>query len=71
MPIYEYVCEDCGKRFECLVFGNEKVKCPNCKGENLKRLISGCNFSFGGGSTKSNTSISSSCSTCSATSCST
>ncbi|HDD43260.1 MAG TPA: zinc ribbon domain-containing protein [Candidatus Desulfofervidus auxilii] len=70
MPIYEYVCEDCGERFECLVFGNEKISCPKCKGENLKRLISGCNFSFGSGSTKSNTSISSSssCATCSATS---
>jgi putative FmdB family regulatory protein len=33
MPIYEYVCKDCEKPFEKLVFsGKEKVACPNCGG---------------------------------------
>jgi len=51
MPIYEFECEDCGHRFETLVFSsNEKVSCPKCKGTHLKRLISACGFNVGGGS---------------------
>jgi putative FmdB family regulatory protein len=45
VPIYEYACESCGHRFEELVGSyagaNEAgVKCPECGGERLERLIS-------------------------------
>ena len=40
MPIYEYKCKKCGHKFEKLVFGQEKTKCPKCKSENLKKLFS-------------------------------
>jgi putative FmdB family regulatory protein len=31
MPIYEYVCDDCGTRYERIVMnGNAKISCPKC-----------------------------------------
>ena len=43
MPIYEYRCADCRKKFEVLVLRVETesaIRCPQCKGTNMKRLIS-------------------------------
>lgn len=40
MPIYEYVCEDCGKRFEALILGREAAKCPKCESERLAKQFS-------------------------------
>ena len=40
MPIYEYKCEDCKKDFEVLVFGNQKVRCPECNSDNIKKKFS-------------------------------
>ena len=40
MPIYEYACKDCGHRFEELVMGSERPKCPRCLGPQLEKLIS-------------------------------
>jgi len=40
MPIYEYVCEQCDKRFETLVRGFESVKCPSCSGTTLEKQLS-------------------------------
>ncbi len=43
MPIYEYRCSDCRKRFEVLVLrrdGGDPQACPRCGGENLKRIPS-------------------------------
>ncbi len=41
MPIYEYVCTECGQVSEHLVFGKEEdVSCPGCGGGKLKRLLS-------------------------------
>jgi len=40
MPIYKYKCKKCGHKFEKLVFGQEKIKCPKCKSENLEKLVS-------------------------------
>jgi len=32
MPIYEYVCDDCGARYERIVMnGKTKVTCPKCE----------------------------------------
>jgi len=30
MPIFEYVCEDCGNKFEKLVRNGDAVACPGC-----------------------------------------
>ena len=42
MPIYEYRCEDCQKKFEKFVRypDRETVECPACGKSNLKQLIS-------------------------------
>lgn len=40
MPIYEYTCNRCKKDFEKLVFGNQKVACPACSSENIKKRLS-------------------------------
>ena len=40
MPIFEYRCEKCKKTFETLVFGNQEVSCPTCKGKKVKKLMS-------------------------------
>ena len=46
MPIYEYNCEACDKDFEKLVFkgDDEKVCCPCCGTDNVKKLISASCF---------------------------
>ena len=45
MPTYEYKCQKCGHKFEKLVFGEEKVKCPKCQSEIVEKLISAPNVS--------------------------
>ncbi|MEJ5347338.1 MAG: zinc ribbon domain-containing protein [Desulfosoma sp.] len=41
MPIYEYVCSECGRVSEHLVFAKEEtVACPECGSGELKRLLS-------------------------------
>ncbi len=43
MPIYEYRCADCGKKFSVLILNREvqqTLTCPRCKGTNLTRLFS-------------------------------
>jgi len=40
MPIYEYVCHDCGHRFEWLVRADERPTCPSCGRSKLGKLLS-------------------------------
>lgn len=43
MPIYEYLCQECGREFQYLVLKKEDedtLACPGCKGHTLKRLVS-------------------------------
>jgi putative FmdB family regulatory protein len=43
MPIYEYRCADCRKKFEALVLKMEEesaLRCPHCSSTKMKRLIS-------------------------------
>lgn len=42
MPVYEFRCEECGKKVEALVLSieNQKVSCPNCKSSSLTRVMS-------------------------------
>ncbi len=40
MPLYEYVCAQCGREFELLIRGSEKPRCPSCGGERLEKRFS-------------------------------
>lgn len=41
MPIYEYVCDDCGTKFEKLVRRNsEAASCPQCGQTHLTTALS-------------------------------
>ncbi len=41
MPIYEYNCRQCGRRFEHLMLRTSPpAKCPSCGNEDLEQLIS-------------------------------
>ncbi len=43
MPLYEFKCMACGKKFEKLVFHEEEVRCQECGG-GVQKLIS--SFSY-------------------------
>jgi len=43
MPLYEYHCKKCDKKFEALVSFSKAdgpIKCPNCDSEETSRLLS-------------------------------
>ncbi|MBI4278398.1 MAG: zinc ribbon domain-containing protein [Armatimonadetes bacterium] len=43
MPLYEYVCGECGQRFEQLVWSSkdaDQVSCTSCGASKVRRLIS-------------------------------
>lgn len=43
MPLYDYQCSDCGKRFTLLkgVVADKQIElCPNCDSPQIKKLIS-------------------------------
>jgi len=44
MPVYEFVCKDCGSKFEELFLKmsdrDSDVECPSCKGENVEKVMS-------------------------------
>lgn len=43
MPLYGFICQDCGEEFEELVLGGagtEDVQCPKCKTKNVERQLS-------------------------------
>ncbi|MFB3890967.1 MAG: zinc ribbon domain-containing protein [Phycisphaerae bacterium] len=51
MPIYEYICQGCGKAFEALVSSaNAKSACPSCGSRKIKRQFS--TFAAHGGGAK-------------------
>jgi len=49
MPIYEYECSSCGKRFEIFqkISANPLRECKFCRGT-LNKLISNCSFQLKG-----------------------
>jgi putative FmdB family regulatory protein len=64
MPIYEFVCADCGHPFEQLVISSSKtaeVACPTWTSQNVTKKLStfaskltgGSSFSFGSSSSSS------------------
>jgi putative FmdB family regulatory protein len=65
MPIYEFVCSECKKPFEELVFSSnavEKVVCPDCGSKQIKRKLSTFASKISGGSSLSMSSSSAACS---------
>jgi putative FmdB family regulatory protein len=40
MPLYEFVCRDCGVEQEHLVRGAEQPECEKCGGKSLAKLLS-------------------------------
>ncbi|MEM9351552.1 MAG: zinc ribbon domain-containing protein [Planctomycetota bacterium] len=40
MPLYEYLCQDCGDEQELLVQGDSEVACESCGSTNLTKLLS-------------------------------
>ncbi len=71
MPIYEYTCEKCDKKFEILIMGSDKAACPACGNMKVRRLMSSCGFvsKGSGGETVSASAGASSCGGCSSTNC--
>jgi putative FmdB family regulatory protein len=59
MPIYEYVCDECGTRYEQIVMSkNTKIACPKCASG--KRTMQLSVFSSVGSDSKANGSSASS-----------
>lgn len=56
MPIYEYICEECAKKFDVKASMSEKekglkVKCPTCGSKHTVQILGGFSmFSKGGAS---------------------
>lgn len=40
MPLFEYECADCGRRFEAFVTASRQVTCPTCQSDRLEKLVS-------------------------------
>lgn len=71
MPIYEYACLDCGRRFEALRSmkdADTPIACSHCHGDRTTRQLS-VFFAQSGGKALAGTSPS--CGSCSGGSCST
>ena len=41
MPVFDFVCVQCQKKFTELVWGAEKISCPRCGAKNPRQLFSG------------------------------
>lgn len=55
MPIYEYICQDCGEKYDKFVrssLAKVELKCPNCGSSEAKKAFSvfGTRTSGGGAS---------------------
>ena len=52
MPLYEYRCRACDRRFEDFVLGDARPRCPGCASGNLEKLLSVFAVGAGGGGAK-------------------
>lgn len=48
MPLFEYECRDCGRRFEFLTRAGQTPSCPSCESVDLQKQLSV--FAVSGGS---------------------
>jgi putative FmdB family regulatory protein len=43
MPVYDYICLDCTRRFDIFLtyaeYGTRPISCPNCKSRNVRRRL--------------------------------
>ena len=53
MPLFEYLCRKCSRRFEALVMGATLPSCPDCRSDDLEKLFSTFAVGSGGRSTAS------------------
>ena len=74
MPIYEYDCNSCNKKFEALILKSEQPVCPLCNSSDVKKLMSMCGFvtkGIGGNSeTVKSSASSTACGSCTTANCS-
>ena len=73
MPIYEYLCDQCGKKFEALrsfSSADDPIDCEACHSAQTHRTVS-ASFAHSGGRVVAGGASSSACAGCSAGSCST
>jgi putative FmdB family regulatory protein len=50
MPLYEYLCRDCGCAFERYVRAwGDPVACPDCAGASVEKKVSSFAFTAAGG----------------------
>ncbi|MEA1971364.1 MAG: zinc ribbon domain-containing protein [Thermodesulfobacteriota bacterium] len=43
MPIYEYICKDCGNKFELIRFASDSdsdIECPGCGRKKTEKVVS-------------------------------
>jgi putative FmdB family regulatory protein len=54
MPIFEYICQSCGHKFEVLNLTTAKtsVKCPDCRSEKVEKQLSVFNAAVKEGQSK-------------------
>lgn len=64
MPIFEYRCRDCNKKFEAIVSASSGAICPKCSGKSLDKLLSVFAVGSEGSSTPSETSFAGGCGSC-------
>jgi len=72
MPIFEFECGACKKRFEALVGQGRKVgdiKCPKCGGSDLNKLFSAFGFKGSSEGNMVSSTSTSACGSCSSSSC--
>lgn len=61
MPIYEFVCHECGESFEELVFSvnaTNQVSCPKCSSSEVVKKMSTFASKISGGSSRLSSSTS-------------
>ncbi|MGV1098985.1 FmdB family zinc ribbon protein [Thiovibrio sp. JS02] len=67
MPLYDFICRNCGCAFEALVMGSDKPACPKCKSGDLAKQMS----TFAARTGDKGTAGGAKCSGCAGKSCST
>ncbi len=52
MPIYEYICNECGERFSLLrgINAKDDAQCPKCSSSQVRKVMSSFCCSSGAGS---------------------
>jgi len=61
VPIFEYVCQQCERRFEALVRGSERASCPSCQSQDLTPQLSVFSVAAKGSTTAPSTGACGSC----------